>query len=301
MLHRCILAVILLVSVGVCNSYAQDIVESDAVEQSADKQDTVSQDSAAPDNTMLQSSASQDMQNDVHFFQFFNKDGGIDPNPYVDAGVAYYDYDQASAYSLGIQGGMSLMSKLQLDCEINLVNWDPDYGQQEAGMSDLLVSVRYLVLSPGEAEFAQDFTSGMQVTAGGYVILPIGSEEIEQGNLGLGVFSAARYPLEMGLVLAANVGFDYIETDNWSSTSDDYELSLSLGIGAIYPLNEQLSIVGELHKKTEIDYLLLSGGVDYQLDFGGHIRGAIGRGFTDTVYGIGATDFMFTARFMYPF
>ena len=230
MSYKCVVVVIVLVATGLCNAFAQDIPQQNVVEQNATKQDANSQNKAESGEEMaLQSSPSQDILNDIHFFQFFHKDGTIDPNPYIDAGLGYYDYDRASSYTLGVQGGMSILSKLQLDGEINLVNWDPDYDQHETGISDLLLSARYLVVDSGDAKFAQPYTAGLQVTAGGYVCLPVGNEEIEQGNLSLGAFSAARYPLNFGLVLAANVGLDYIETTNWSSTADDYEISISLG------------------------------------------------------------------------
>ena len=302
MSYKCVFVVIVLVATGLCNAFAQDTPQQNVIEQNSTEQHASAQNKAESGEDMaLKSSPSQDILNDIHFFQFFHKDGTIDPNPYIDAGLGYYDYDRASSYTLGVQGGMSILSKLQLDGEINFVNWDPDYDQHETGISDLLVSARYLVVDSGDAIFAQPYTSGLQVTAGGYVNLPVGNKEIEQGDLSLGAFSAARYPLNFGLILAANVGLDYIETTHWSSTEDDYEISLSLGAGAIYPFNEQLNITGEIYKKTEIDYLLASVGVDYQLNFGGHLRAAVGEGFTDTVYGIGSTDFMLTGRFMYPF
>ena len=302
MSYKCVILVIVLVVTGLCNAFAQDIPEQNTAEQISTEQNKSSKNKAESGEEMtLQSSPSQDILSDIHFFQFFQKDGVIDPNPYVDAGLGYYDYDRASSYTLGVQGGMPILPRLQLDGEINLVNWDPDYDQHETGISDLLVSARYLVVDSGEAKFAQPYTAGLQITAGGYACLPVGSEDIEQGNLSLGAFSAARYPLNFGLVLAANIGLDYIETTHWSDTEDDYEISVSLGAGAIYPLNEQLNVIGEIYKKTEIDYLLASVGVDYQLTFGGHVRAAVGEGFTDTVYGIGSTDFMLTGRFMYPF
>lgn len=297
MLSKCVVAVSVLIATGFCSAFAQDVIEQDAAEHS-----TVFQNSAeSEEKTAPPLSSPQDIRNDVHFFQFFHKDGTIDPNPYIDAGFGYYDYDRASSYALGVQAGMSMLSRLQLDTEINFVNWDPDYDQQETGISDLLVSIRCLVVDFADAQYSQSRTAGLKVTAGGYVDVPVGSEEIEQGNLSLGAFGAARYPFKFGLILAANVGLDYVETDNWSSTADDYEISLSLGAGAIYPLNEHLNIVGEMYKKTEIDYLLASGGIDYQFAFGGHIRAALGRGFTDTVYTIGSTDLMLLCRFMYPF
>lgn len=291
MLYRFAMGLIFFVATGFCSASAQDAIE----QPDAPSQDTVTQE------TTMQSNESRDLLHDIHFFQFFYKDGAIDPNPYVDAGVGYYDYNHGSSYMLGVQGGMSLLSKLQLDCEINLVNWDPEYADQEVGMSDLLVSVRYLIIEPDTAKFAQPYTSGLQVTAGGYCTLPVGSEEIGEGNFSLGAYSAARYPFKFGMIFAANVGLDYIETANADFTSDDYELSLSIGAGAIYPLSDQTNIVGELHKKTEIDYLLASAGVDHQLGFGGHLRAAMGTGLSDAVYGIGSTDFMLTVRFMYPF
>ena len=297
MLSKCVVAISVLIATGLCSAFAQDVVEQNAQEPSP-----VFQDSAeSEEKTALPLTLPKDIRSEVHFFQFFHKDGTIDPNPYIDAGFGYYDYNHASSYTLGVQAGMSMLSRLQLDTEINFVNWDPDYDQQETGISDLLVAIRCLVVDFSDTQYSQSYTSGLQVTAGGYVNVPVGSEEIEQGNLSLGAFGAARYPFKFGLIFAANVGLDYIETDNWRYTEDDYKISLSLGAGAIYPLNEHLSIVGEIYKKTEIDYLLASGGIDYLFGFGGHLRAALGRGFTDTVYGFGSTDLMLICRFMYPF
>ena len=300
MLSKCVVVVSVLIATGLCNVFAQDT--QDAIEPDVTEQDTIFQNSAeSGEETALPLRTPQDIRSDVHFFQFFNKDGAIDPNPYMDVGLGYYDYNRASSFTSGVQAGMSMLSMLQLDAEINFVHWDPDYDQQETGISDMLISVRCLVADFGTEEHSQSKISGLQISAGGYVNVPVGSEDIEQGNLSLGGFGAARYPFKFGLVLAANVGLDYIETNNWRSTADDYEISLSLGVGAIYPLKENLSIVGELYKKTEIDYLLASGGIDYQFAFGGHLRAALGRGLTDTVYGFGSTDLMLTCRFLYPF
>ena len=75
-------------------------------------------------------------------------------------------------------------------------------------------------------------------------------------------------------------------TDEWglpiyeTDKSTKHETSLNIGAGAIYPINEQLNLVGELFMQSEGDYMMLSGGVDYNLG-SGRIRGALGLGLDD--------------------
>ena len=97
MSYKCVILVIVLVVTGLCNAFAQDIPEQNTAEQISTEQNKSSKNKAESGEEMtLQSSPSQDILSDIHFFQFFQKDGVIDPNPYVDAGLGYYDITQTS-------------------------------------------------------------------------------------------------------------------------------------------------------------------------------------------------------------
>ena len=73
---------------------------------------------------------------------------------------------------------------------------------------------------------------------------------------------------------------------------DDRETSLELAGGVIYPMNNQVSIVGELTIKGDKDYMLLSGGVDYVMG-NGRLRGMLGLGLDDN-----APDFQIVAGYL---
>jgi len=77
-----------------------------------------------------------------------------------------------------------------------------------------------------------------------------------------------------------------------STERDNY---LTLGAGIIYPTSKNLAIVGEWVLKTEMDFMMLSGGVDYNM---GNVRyrGALGLGLDD-----GAPDFQILASYLLQF
>ncbi|MCI0511660.1 outer membrane beta-barrel protein [candidate division KSB1 bacterium] len=236
----------------------------------------------------------QNTLDNIHLFQGFFHDATITKAPYGDAGFQYADYDNASSWGLGVKGGYGINPKLEVGGGISFLNYSNDIvDKSESGISDLLVTGRYL-LSTGATKMA----------AGGYVTLPIGSEDIAQGNLNFGFFGATRHPLSNGMVIVGTVGLDFVETkeSDFDAKTGKYEektnhdSSILIGGGAIYPVNKQLNVIGELHLKTEGDYMLLSGGADYVLQSGGHVRGALGLGLDDR-----APDLLLMASYLLSF
>ena len=226
------------------------------------------------------------LKTDVHLFQTFLRDATISSHGYGEAGFVYGDYDYASTWGIGIQGGYPINPKLEVGAQWAFVNWSPEVGDGQSGISDLTVAGRYLIIP-----------DKYNLSAGGYITLPIGSEDVGQGNLDFGAFGALRYPLSNGMVITGVLGLDFIETtSNDVNTGDektDRETSILLGGGAIYPINEQFHAIGELNLHTEGEYTLLSGGVDYSLANGSKIRGGLGFGLER-----GAPDLMLMASFM---
>ena len=230
------------------------------------------------------------VKSDVHLFQTFLRDAPISSSGYGEAGFVYGDYDYASTWGLGVQGGYPINPKIELGAQWGFVNFSPENGDGESGISDLTVAGRYLIIP-----------DKFNLSAGAYLTLPIGSEDVGQGNLDFGAFGALRYPLNNGMVITGILGLDFIETTTMEYDPDtfemeentDYENSILIGGGAIYPINEQFHAIGELNFHTEGDYALLSGGVDYSLAGGSRIRGGLGFGLDD-----GAPDFMLMASFL---
>ena len=91
------------------------------------------------------------------------------------------------------------------------------------------------------------------------------------------------------------MGLDWLETVDALGV-DDRELSLLLGAGAIYPINAQINIIGEVNFRSNVDFIFLTGGVDYKFFRGDRLRGVLGIGLDD-----GAPDFSATVSYLLPF
>ncbi len=244
----------------------------------------------------------QNPLDDVKLFQNFLRDAPIAKTLFINGGLDYSSYDGSSSLDIGAQGAYPLNDKLHIDAALGFSSRSFDdikVGGQtievdgESGLQDLYVGARYNVM-PGKTN----------ISAGGYATLPIGEEKVGYGSLNFGGYGSLRHPLDNGMVITGTFGLDFIEVTtedfDWetgeSSEDTEYETSITLAGGAIYPINEQMAAVGELMLRTEYDYMMLSGGVDYTLEMGSRVRGALGIGLDD-----GAPDLMFKVSFLHFF
>lgn len=241
---------------------------------------------------------SQKTMDDVHLIQSFFRDTPITSQPYGEGGIDFNNYENASMFGLGVRGGYPINEKIEANVGLRFLNFNydvpkniPGVKDSESGLSDLIVGARYL-LSPNTTKIA----------AGGFVTLPVGSEDIGQGKLNFGAFGSLRHPINEQIVVTGAVGFDFLESktveynDFKLEEKTEYELSLHISGGGIYALNEALSLIGELDLMTEGDYMLVSAGADYKLSNLGRVRGALGIGLDD-----GAPDFQILGSFLYNF
>jgi hypothetical protein len=214
----------------------------------------------------------------VHLFQSYFYDAPITKAGYGQGGLTFADYDKSNIFSLGVMGGYPLNEKLELGTQLHYLNISPDQGDSKSGISDLGVYGRYNV-------FTQDKTN---ISAGGMITLPIGSEDVLQGNFNFGGFGAIRHSLNNNMALVGTLGLIFYEKTEekfnfntfQSEKETSYDSYLSIAGGLVYAVNNQFNIVGELTIQTEGDYMLLSGGVDYVLG-GGRLRGGLGIGLDD--------------------
>lgn len=207
----------------------------------------------------------------VHSLQNFFRDATLDTRAYGEGLFEYASYDFASAIQFGAQASAPIAERLQLGGRLSFLSFSPDEGDGESGLADILVSGRYSFRSDSPTRFA----------AGASLTLPVGSEDIGEGNTDIGLFGAVRHPASPQLDILGTVGLDFLEQGN------DRETSLSLGGGVAYASTAQITWIGELSLQTEGDYALLSGGIDYATTTAGHLRGAVGLGLDD-----GAPDVM---------
>lgn len=220
----------------------------------------------------------------VRLFQSYFFDAPIAGAGYGQGGLTYSGYDGFSSFSLGVMGGYPINPQIELGTQIHYLSWSPDKGDGQSGISDLDIFGRYNI-------FNQNQTN---ISAGAMVTLPIGSEDVGQGNLNFGAFGAIRHSLNSNVTLVGTIGLMFYEKTDYDFNLDTFELEektsydnyLNIGAGAVYQINPQLNLVGELNIKSEGDFMMLSAGADYALG-SGRLRGALGIGLDD-----GAPDLM---------
>ena len=221
--------------------------------------------------------AAQDALEEVRLFQSFFEEGSITPATLVNPGLTFSDFDGGSIFTIGGQAAFPLTPLFELGLDLNFASINPDGGNGESGLTDLGVSGHYKVLD--------DLT---QVSVGGSVTLPIGSEDIGQGDVDFGMFGALRHPVRSNLALTGLVGIDFVERGT------DRDAGLQVGGGLIYRTQRDFNVVSELRIETEGDYAGLSGGLDYETDGGGRLRGGLLIGLDD-----GAPDLALLASILF--
>lgn len=223
-----------------------------------------------------QETATTDMSNIPLFQAFFESPVEI-ANPYVIGDISFADYDMISSFELGARGGLLISPKIQLGSEIGFISLNPDNGDGESGISDLLVQGKYTRM-----------LEKSRVAAGAKITLPIGSEDIGGGNTNFGIFGGIRHPVSPKATINGILGLNFVEA------GDDRETSVMLGFGGTMFINQKISAVGELNLQTEFDYAMLSFGMDYQLKEMGRIRSGLGIGMDD-----GAPDIQIKAAYLF--
>ncbi|MGI9628628.1 MAG: hypothetical protein ACR2QM_17470 [Longimicrobiales bacterium] len=223
--------------------------------------------------------AAQDALEEVRLFQSFFEEGTIAPATLVNPGLTFSDFDGGSIFTVGAQAAVPLTPLFELGMDLNFASINPDGGSGDSGLTDLGVSGHYKVLD--------ELT---QVSVGGSLTLPIGSEDIGQGDVDFGMFGALRHPVRDNMALAGMVGIDFVERGS------DRDAGLQVGGGLIYRTEGNINIVSELRIETEGDYAGLSGGLDYETDGGGRVRGGLLIGLDD-----GAPDLGLLASMLFFF
>lgn len=238
-------------------------------------------------------SATSSSTNSTHLFQSYFFDAPVASSGYGEGGLMYSSYDKLNTFGLGVQGGYPINDKIEVGTQLFYLNYSPEQGDGQSGITDLGVYGRYNIYNQKQTNFS----------AGGLVTLPIGSEDIGQGNLNFGFYGAVRQLLSNGMALTGTLGLIFYETKDFEFNPNTFELEektshdsyLNLGAGVIYPINNQLNFIGELNFHSEGDYMMLSGGADYSLS-SGRLRGALGLGLDD-----GAPDFMLMGSYSISF
>ncbi len=204
----------------------------------------------------------------VRLFQTFFQDAPIAENPYGEGFFQYSAFDgEVSSIDLAVQAGFPVAPKIQLAGGLGFRSVDAS-GGSESGITDLTISGRYHVL-PGPTA----------ISVGGLIDLPIGSEEVFEGTFDFSAFGSLRHHLPSNLVITSTFALEFIEVKAGRNSNRDTAVLLAGGL--VYPFPSGLNLVTELNIRTEGDFVLLTGGLDYKLKSGGRVRGGIGIGLDD--------------------
>jgi hypothetical protein len=212
----------------------------------------------------------------VRLFQTFFQDAPIAENPYGEGFFQYsaFDGDQSSI-DLAVQAGFPVAPKIQLAGGLGFRSVDVP-GGGESGITDLTVSGRYHVL-PGPTA----------ISVGGLIDLPIGSEDVLEGTFDFSAFGSLRHHLPSNLVITSTFALEFTEVKaaklnpRTGKLEDDRQTGALIAGGLVYPFPSGLNLVTELNIRTEGDFVLLTGALDYKLKTGGRVRGGIGIGLDD--------------------
>ncbi len=225
------------------------------------------------------------LKQDVHLYLNTLKDSSISKSPFIEAGMNYADFDHSSAFSLGARAGFPLDDRLEILADMNFVKRDPDgNAKSQSGLTDLTMVGKYLLI-PGPT----------QVSVGGLFTLPIGEDDLGQGNFNFGGFASLRHPVSEIVLLTGGVGLDIIELHT-GAISTDRKASLNLNGGAIIALNEQIHVITEAEIRTKTDEFMLTAAVDMALEKKVRLRGGIGLGVDDA-----SPDFTLAGSFLINF
>ncbi len=227
--------------------------------------------------TAIAGSATMD---DVRFFEHFQKDAARSAAIYIEGGGVYAKYDDPdfSATGVSIRGGIPLAENIEAGFSGGWGQVKPDKGDSESGLMDIGVVGKYHLNSQ----------ENNRITVGASITLPVGDEDIGQGDTDIGFFGAIRHPVNNKTVVMGTAGLDFVERGD-----DDRDTSFHLGGGAIYQMDQQLHLTGEFGMDTEGDIMALTAGADYLVQSNGRFRGAISLGLDD-----GSPDFSLQAGYL---
>lgn len=183
---------------------------------------------------------------------------GVDLEPLFDMEF----YDGGNLWFGGARVAAWVADGFEAGGRIGWAGYDPDEFDGDSSFADLDLYARFRV----PVEF------GGTLAAGSEVRLPTGSSDAGQDNTIVRIFGALRQDMSGAFTFTANLGFEYMEL-----FGDDGN-GLTMGLGSLVPLSDELTATVEFNLRTAFDYAMLTGGLDYRLPPGGHLRGAFGIG-----------------------
>lgn len=253
-------------------------------------------------------SAQSSTMDDIRLYQNMFRDAPITDIPYGEALLNLSSLDNSSLTSIGVQGGLGVHRRVELNAGLYFSSTNPDGDASgESGLLDIPVYGRYNFVAEEQ----------MKVSGGTYLTLPVGSDDIGQGNLNFGFFGAIRHAItDSRFTLTGNLGVDFVEQPGFivgpiciptfniitgyfdilsptclpgTASEGGRTASVGVGGGTVYAANDLLHLLGEIRIEPEFDYAALSGGADYRVSSNGRLRGNLLVGIDDGAPNVGLT------------
>lgn len=199
-------------------------------------------------NSPAFSLAQGDTYDDVLLTQSFFRDVRIASAPYGEVFYNYDNFDFLDITTAGAQSGLGIDDKLEVAAGVYYITRIPDEVDGASGFADIPVYGRYQFLN-----------GTTKLSAGFFATIPVGNEEVGEGNLDFGPFVAVRHPVSDVVALTGTLGVDFRDT-----AIEDYEASMNFGGGVIFHAARDLFVVGEIKIMSDLDYSAISGGLNYR-------------------------------------
>lgn len=253
-------------------------------------------------------SAQSSTMDEIRLFQNTFRDAPITDIPYGEALFNVSNRDNSGLTSIGVQGGLGLQHKIELNGGVYFSSLNPDGDASgESGLLDIPVYGRYNFVAEEQ----------MKVSGGTYLTLPVGSDDLGQGHFNFGFFGAIRHAIkDSPVTVTGNLGVDFVEQPGFiagpiciptfnpvtgyfeilsptcvpgPASEGDRIASVGIGGGAVYAANDLLHLLGEIRIEPEFDYAALSGGADYRASSHGRLRGNLLVGIDEGAPNVGLT------------
>jgi hypothetical protein len=209
-------------------------------------------------------SATANLQ-DVHLFNSWVADAVFTPGVDVEPAFLFSFYDQANLWFGGARTAIWVAPNVEVGGRFGWAGADPDNGPSGSSFGDLDLFARYRM----PVDFPGTLAAGTELR------LPTGSADAGQDNTFVRIFGAFRQEMAGAFTFTANLAFEYLDF-----LGDDAN-GIAVGFGSLIPISGSLTTIVEFNLKTAFEYAIVTGGLDYELPPGGHLRGAVGIGLND--------------------
>lgn len=204
----------------------------------------------------------QESMDGFNLIQSFFYDATKLNKPFYQPGLDYEIFDMGylkySTFNIGLSGGYPMNDRLDLLGNIHYRSLNYKEFDNKSGLTDLDIFGRYQLLRENH----------LALCGGGFISLPIGSEDIGEGSFDLGIFGTLRVHIQSELAFTSTIGL-FSEEKN-----EKRESLLYIGTGVIYPINPGLAFIGEITLHSRYEDMRMGFGADYNMQ-SGRIRGGL--------------------------